>query len=59
MSTAKGKSGIGKGTGKKGWSRWQASAKRSKNFKPYVSKGVKKVDEEKATSSNIGDGSEI
>jgi hypothetical protein len=52
LSTAKGKSGTGTGTGKKGWSRWQASAKRAKNFKPYASKGVKKADEVKTTSSN-------
>jgi hypothetical protein len=55
LSTAKGKSGTGKGTGKKGWSRWQASAKRAKNFKPYASKAVKKADEEKTTSSNKGE----
>ncbi|MCE4048253.1 MULTISPECIES: DUF3934 domain-containing protein [Bacillaceae] len=41
MSKAKGKSGIGRGTGKKGWNRWQASAKKAKSAKPYKSKGVK------------------
>jgi hypothetical protein len=38
---AKSKSGIGKGTGKKGWTRWQAGAKKAKAAKPYKSKGVK------------------
>lgn len=48
MSKAKGKSGTGKGTDKKGWNRWQASANRAKNSpKPYTSKGVKKVDADK------------
>lgn len=41
MSKAKGKSGTGRGTGKKGWNRWQASANKAKSAKPYVSKGVK------------------
>lgn len=45
MSKAKGKSGTGRGTDKKGWNRWQASAKKAKNApKPYVSKGGKKAD---------------
>ncbi|MNJ70444.1 hypothetical protein D3C77_669040 [compost metagenome] len=49
MSKAKGKGGTGRGTDKKGWNRWQASAKRAKNApKPYVSKGVKKAKEEEA-----------
>lgn len=49
MSKAKGKGGTGRGTGKKGWNRWQASAKRAKNApKPYTSKGVKKEKEEAA-----------
>ncbi|MDZ5471432.1 DUF3934 family protein [Bacillus sp. 31A1R] len=41
---AKGQSkggGTGKGTGKKGWNRWQKSANKAKSAKPYVSKGVK------------------
>ncbi|WP_074432815.1 DUF3934 domain-containing protein [Neobacillus jeddahensis] len=42
MSKAKGKSGIGRGTGKKGWNRWKAGANKAKSAKPYVSKGVKK-----------------
>jgi hypothetical protein len=51
MSKAKSKSGTGKGTGKgtdkKGWNRWQASGNKKKSAKPYVSKGVKKTNEEK------------
>lgn len=48
MSKAKGKAGTGRGTGKKGWNRWQASAKKAKSAKPYISKGTKKavVDDE-------------
>ncbi|MBM6617907.1 DUF3934 family protein [Bacillus suaedaesalsae] len=41
MSKAKGKGGTGRGTGKKGWSRWQTSANKAKSAKPYKSKGVK------------------
>ncbi|MBR2566049.1 MAG: DUF3934 family protein [Paenibacillus sp.] len=42
MSKAKGKGGTGRGTGKKGWNRWQASANRAKSApKPYKSKGTK------------------
>ncbi|WP_028612232.1 DUF3934 family protein [Paenibacillus harenae] len=45
MSKAKGKGGTGRGTDKKGWNRWQASANRAKNApKPYTSKGTKKPD---------------
>lgn len=40
MSKSKG-GGTGKGTGKKGWNRWQKSAKKKANAKPYTSKGVK------------------
>ncbi|MGM0845232.1 MAG: DUF3934 family protein [Bacillota bacterium] len=39
MSKSKG-GGTGKGTGKKGWNRWQKSAKK-KAAKPYTSKGTK------------------
>ncbi|MGG3889654.1 DUF3934 family protein [Metabacillus fastidiosus] len=42
MSKAKGKGGTGRGTDKKGWNRWQASAKKKKSAKPYISKGTKK-----------------
>ena len=38
----KAKSGIGQGTGKKGWNRWQVGASKAKSAKPYVSKGSKK-----------------
>nr|WP_040718665.1 DUF3934 family protein [Paenibacillus daejeonensis] len=39
---SKAKGGTGRGTGKKGWNRWQASANRAKNApKPYKSKGTK------------------
>ncbi|KAB7670654.1 DUF3934 family protein [Bacillus sp. B1-b2] len=41
MSKAKAKGGTGRGTGKKGWNRWQASANKAKSAKPYKSKGVK------------------
>lgn len=41
MTKAKAKSGTGRGTDKKGWKRWQASANKAKSFKPYTSKGVK------------------
>ncbi|TCZ79297.1 DUF3934 domain-containing protein [Paenibacillus albiflavus] len=38
---SKGK-GTGRGTDKKGWNRWQASANRAKSApKPYKSKGTK------------------
>lgn len=40
---SKGKGGTGRGTGKKGWNRWQASANRLKSApKPYKSKGTKR-----------------
>lgn len=50
MSKAKGKGGTGRGTGKKGWNRWQASAKKKKNAKPYKSKGTKMLISRKATN---------
>jgi hypothetical protein len=49
MPKAKAKSGVGRGTGKKGWNRWQAGAKKAKNAKPYVSKGTKRAEPEKST----------
>jgi hypothetical protein len=58
MNKAKSKSGTGRGTGKKGWNRWQASANRAKSAKPYVSKGVKKPEESKNTNNSKGDTSE-
>jgi regulator of RNase E activity RraB len=45
MSKAKGKSGTGRGTGKKGWNRWQAKSNKVKSAKPYVSKGKQRADE--------------
>jgi hypothetical protein len=44
LSKAKAKGGTGRGTGKKGWTRWQAAVKKAKSAKPYVSKGTKKSD---------------
>ncbi len=41
MSKAKAKGGTGRGTDKKGWNRWQASANKAKSAKPYKSKGIK------------------
>ncbi|RFU60378.1 DUF3934 domain-containing protein [Bacillus sp. V59.32b] len=57
MSKAKGKGGTGRGTDKKGWNRWQASANRKKSAKPYVSKGVKKSGAN-TTSNSKGDRTE-
>lgn len=51
LSKAKGKSGTGRGTGKKGWNRWQAGANKKKSAKPYQSKGVKHGDASKENSS--------
>ncbi|WP_088069262.1 DUF3934 domain-containing protein [Gottfriedia luciferensis] len=47
MSKAKGKGGTGRGTDKKGWNRWQASARKAKSAKPYVSKGTKNREDSK------------
>jgi hypothetical protein len=58
MTKAKGKGGTGRGTGKKGWTRWQAGANKAKSAKPYVSKGVKNADGSKSTNNNEGDTSE-
>lgn len=44
VSKAKSKGGTGRGTGKKGWNRWQSSANKAKSAKPYKSKGVKNQD---------------
>ena len=59
MSTAKGKGGTGRGTGKKGWNRWQAGANKAKSAKPYKSKGVKHRDGTKTTNDNNENTSEI
>lgn len=51
---SKGK-GTGRGTDKKGWNRWQASANRAKSApKPYKSKGLKKDGDEKVSTSSKG-----
>lgn len=48
MSKAKGKkTGTGRGTDKKGWNRWQVSAKKAKGVKPYKSKGIKHAEKNK------------
>ncbi|MUT65730.1 DUF3934 family protein [Paenibacillus sp. NEAU-GSW1] len=51
MTKPKKKSGIGQGTGKKGWSRWDKAAKAkgakrvfSKKAKPGASAGAKEAD---------------
>ncbi|CAG7646999.1 hypothetical protein PAESOLCIP111_05290 [Paenibacillus solanacearum] len=55
MSKAKGKGGTGRGTDKKGWNRWQASANRAKNApKPYKSKGTKRQDGATGTGNPQG-----
>ncbi|WML49509.1 DUF3934 family protein [Neobacillus sp. PS3-34] len=58
MTKGKAKSGTGRGTGKKGWNRWQAGANKAKSAKPYVSKGTKRSDASKASSNNKGETSE-
>jgi hypothetical protein len=55
MSKAKGKSGTGRGTGKKGWTRWKASENKAKSNKPYKSKGVKHSDNADTTNNRKGD----
>jgi len=52
---AKAKSGVGQGTGKKGWNRWQAGAKKAKSFKPYTSKN-KKANEPKTNDKPKDEG---
>ncbi|MDQ0244183.1 hypothetical protein J2S09_001728 [Bacillus fengqiuensis] len=59
MSKAKGKGGTGRGTGKKGWTRWKSSSNKAKGTKPYASKGVKKRDGTKPINNNKGDTSEM
>jgi len=58
MSNAKRKGGTGRGTGKKGWTRWQAGANKAKSAKPYKSKGTKNLQGTKATDNNKGGTSE-
>ncbi|TWT27163.1 DUF3934 domain-containing protein [Planomicrobium sp. CPCC 101110] len=45
------KSGIGQGTGKKGWNRWKAGANKAKSAKPYTSKGGKRPEEPKGNET--------
>ncbi|WP_423800822.1 DUF3934 family protein [Neobacillus sp. SAB-20_R2A] len=52
MSKAKGKGGTGRGTGKKGWNRWQASTNKKKSAKPYISKGTIKTAVENDPAGN-------
>lgn len=55
MSKSKGKGGTGRGTGKKGWSRWDASVRRAKSKpKPYTSKGTKQADNAADASRHKG-----
>ncbi|RNF39864.1 DUF3934 domain-containing protein [Planococcus salinus] len=56
---AKAKSGVGRGTGKKGWNRWKAGANKAKSAKPYTSKRTKKAEtpkDNKNTQSEWVDG---
>jgi hypothetical protein len=55
MSKAKSKSGTGRGTGKKGWTRWKASENKAKSAKPYKSKGVKRSDGANTSNQTNGD----
>lgn len=53
MSKAKG--GTGRGTGKKGWNRWQKSANKAANApKPYKSKGTKQGSADEAGAAAAG-----
>jgi hypothetical protein len=51
LSKAKGKGGTGRGTGKKGWNRWQKSANK-KSAKPYTSKSSKTSEDSKSASNS-------
>ncbi|MBT2687214.1 DUF3934 domain-containing protein [Bacillus sp. ISL-47] len=55
MSKSKAKSGTGRGTGKKGWNRWQKSANKAKSAKPYKSKGVKHGESTQSASGSRND----
>ncbi len=58
MSKDKAKSGTGRGTGKKGWTRWEKGANKAKSNKPYKSKQNKKAEEAKANGAqNKGESS--
>lgn len=57
MTKAK-KGGTGRGTGKKGWNRWQASANKAKSAKPYISKRTKQANDSKSADAKQGSASE-
>ncbi|MDN7242366.1 DUF3934 domain-containing protein [Planococcus sp. N028] len=46
------KSGVGQGTGKKGWNRWKVGANKAKSAKPYTSKANKRQEEPKGDEKN-------
>ncbi|AJS57261.1 DUF3934 family protein [Paenibacillus sp. IHBB 10380] len=48
MSKAKGKGGTGRGTGSKGWTRWNKTDKGKKAIKPYPVKYVKGSEKDKS-----------
>ncbi|MFD0049934.1 DUF3934 family protein [Actinomycetes bacterium NPDC127524] len=58
MSKAKSKGGTGRGTGKKGWTRWKSKANKAKSAKPYTSKNVKNQTGNKPAGNNIDDKTE-
>lgn len=51
MTKAKGKGGTGRGTGKKGWTRWEKGANKAKSNKPYTSKHKKNAAPPKADNA--------
>lgn len=50
MSKAKGKGGTGRGTGSKGWTRWNKAEIGKKGHKVYPVKYVKGADKDKGDS---------
>lgn len=50
---AKSKSGVGQGTGKKGWNRWEKGKNKAKSFKPYTSKDNKEATNQKENSQKL------
>lgn len=53
MSSAKGKGGTGRGTGKKGWNRWQAGEKKKLAKKVFGrNKGAKGAEGEKGETAS-------
>ncbi|CAM3369413.1 MULTISPECIES: DUF3934 family protein [Saccharibacillus] len=50
------KGGTGRGTGKKGWTRWQKAENRKKNApKPYKTKGTKDTEAKPETGGANGE----